>query len=494
MSKMLLKTQKISKSFSGVKVLDSVSFELRAGEVHVLAGENGAGKSTLIKIISGVYADYGGEVFFNGEEARFSNPLQANAAGISVIHQEMSLIDSMSVLDNIFLGREMQTFAGLGVDRRTQLKKAQELCHDLDLRVDLDSVVEEHSVSTKNQIEIAKALAFNCRVLIMDEPTSALNGPEVEKLFQLIEKLKKLGCGIIYISHKMEEIYRIADRITVLRDGASVITSPAKELPERELIKHMIGRELTSQFPERKARFGDVKFKVQAEGVSLSVRAGEILGVAGLQGSGNSELFSNIFEGKIPDIQINGESIRVRDPRSAIKNSMALLTSDRKTTGLVLSMDIIENTTLASLSSFSTFGFLQNSKRKAAAARQVEQLKIRAHGLGQEVQTLSGGNQQKVAIAKCLETNPQVLLLNEPTRGVDVGAKHEIYELINQWTQAGMAILLITSELPELLALSDRIIVMHRGKISAEYDRTQATPESIISAAMGVSKNGVPNA
>jgi ABC-type sugar transport system ATPase subunit len=504
----LLSLSRISKSFSGVPVLENVSFELRPGEVHVLAGENGAGKSTLIKIAAGVHTDYLGRIALDGEPVRLTSPQDAAARGISVIHQEMSLIDSMSVVDNMFLGRELTRpgSAAQWMDRASELRRARELCSQLDLDIDLLRPVEVYSLSVKNRIEIAKALAFNARIFIMDEPTSALSGPEVDRLFRMVGQLKERGCGVVYISHRMEEIYRLADRITVLRDGRSMGTERAAELPASELVRRMIGRELSTHFPPRTASVGAERLRVEnlsvpkplstssgsrrwvVEDVSLSVRAGEIVGVAGLQGSGNSELFQGIFgvhgRGVLGRVLVDGAPFQIASPGRSVEQGVAYLTSDRKGTGLVLGLDLAQNVTLASVPAISPGGWLSRSRERRASEAHVRTLHIRATGIDQEVGTLSGGNQQKVALAKWIEVHPRVLLLDEPTRGVDVGAKHEIYELMNGWTRDGIAILMITSEMSELLGMADRVVVMHRGRVTGEFGKGEATQEKVINAAM----------
>jgi ribose transport system ATP-binding protein len=505
----LLSMAGISKSFSGVEVLRDVAFDLRPGEVHVLAGENGAGKSTLIKIAAGVHSEYEGSIYLYGKPTRFTSPHDAAARGISVIHQEMSLIDAMSVVDNMFLGREL-TRPGSGsqwLDRAAQIRRAREFCDRLGLGdIDLSRPVEDYSLSVKNRIEIAKALAWSARIFVMDEPTSALSEPEVVRLFEIIGQLKAQGCGVVYISHRMEEIYRLATRITVLRDGRYIGTEEAPRLPASELIRWMIGRELKTHFPPRRAALGQERLRVEGlsllapgststgsrrwlvRDVSLSVRAGEIVGLAGLQGSGNSELFRGIFGALGAPAQgrvlVDGQPFRVRSPRHSVRQGLAYLTNDRKGTGLVLSMDLARNVTLASVPAISPGGWIQESRERRITAKHTQALSIRAAGPAQEVSTLSGGNQQKVALAKWIETRPRVLLLDEPTRGVDVGAKHEIYELMNQWTEQGHAIVLITSEMPELLGLSDRIVAMHRGRVTAEFTRAEATQEKVLEAAM----------
>ncbi len=501
----LLRMDHITKSFSGIKVLDDVHFDLKSGEVHVLAGENGAGKTTLIKILAGVHTDYEGEIRLNEKLLRFKSPHDAAICGISAIHQEMSLINSMSVVDNIFLGRE-KTHANLWMDHGSQKEKAQQLIKQLDLDIDLNLPVEEYPLSVRQMIEIAKALVYEAQIIIMDEPTSALNEIEVKRLFDIVRDLKQKNYGIIYISHRLEEIYEIGDRISVLRDGKPIGTAHAEDLSPQELIRRMVGREIEQQFPERTISIRKERLKLDhfflpdpsetkkwaVEDVSLSLHEGEILGVAGLRGSGKSELFNGLFgaHGKTAqgNVFLDDEPFTLHSPIKSIEQGLVLLTNDRKGTGLIPSMNVIRNVSLSSIKSFSPRGWMHTQQEKMATQNHVEHLRIKAHSLYQDVDTLSGGNQQKVVLAKWLETQPRVLLLDEPTLGVDVGAKHDIYALMNQWTDQGMALLLITSELPELLAMSDRILVMHRGKITAEFHRDEATQEKIIHAAMGEEK------
>jgi ABC-type sugar transport system ATPase subunit len=498
----LLLMQGIGKSFSGVKVLENVNFDLYSGQVHVLAGENGAGKSTLIKILAGVHTEYEGHILLADNIVKFKSPHDATRYGISAIHQEMSLVPAMTVSDNIFLGREVTNSRSL-IDYRLQNSKAKKVLNDLGLDLDVTAAVENYPIAVQQMIEIAKALALQSRIIIMDEPTSALTDPEVNKLFQIIEDLKSRRCGIIYISHKLEEIYRIADRITVLRDGKHVGTESASALPQKKLVQWMVGRQISEQFPPRRPRPGGCKLKVEnfslpdpagsprlaVQNVSFEVHGGEIVGLAGLQGSGKSQLLQGLFGiyGKSPkgDCFTNGRKYEIHSPQHAIRSGLALLTNDRKATGLVATMKVVHNITLASLRDFSPAGWLMPNKEAIAAQNRTTSLHIKAGSFEDEISTLSGGNQQKVALAKWLETTPQVLLLDEPTRGVDVGAKHEIYKLMNQWTDQGLAIVLITSEMPELLAMSDRILVLHRGRLVASFDSKQATQEKILRAAMG---------
>jgi ABC-type sugar transport system ATPase subunit len=497
----LVRMSGITKRFGPVFVLQDVQFECRTGEVHILAGENGAGKSTLIKILAGIHTEFEGRLEINGREARPRNPLHAGALGVAVIHQELSLIGAMSVADNIFLGRT-PVRAGF-VCRARQQQAARQWTAQLGLDIDVRQPVENFPAAIQQLIEIAKALSQDARVIVMDEPTSALNSPEVERLFALIQSLKARGCAIVYITHKMEEIKRIADRITVLRDGRWIGTAPAAELPAPKLIQWMVGRELGEQFPRRvphpgKERLRLENFSVFPSGfsawpavrdISLSVRAGEVVGIGGLQGSGASELFLALFGAygaRTSGVaNLDGKPARFASPRKAISSGIALLTNDRKATGLVLSLSVTANATLAGLPALSTCGWRNLARERAAARETTGPMHLRASSLDAEVGTLSGGNQQKVALAKSLQTRPSLLLLDEPTRGIDVGAKREIYQLVDQWTAQGIAILLITSEMPELLTLSDRVIVLHRGRITAELTRAQATPEAVLAAAMG---------
>jgi ribose transport system ATP-binding protein len=497
----LVRLTGITKRFGPVTVLRDVQFEGRAGEVHVLAGENGAGKSTLIKILAGIHTEFEGIIELDGRPVRPRSPLEASALGLAVIHQELSLIGPMNVADNIFLGRT-PTRAGF-VQEAKQHDAAQHWVRQLGLELDVSQPVERFSVATRQWIEIAKALSQNARVIVMDEPTSALNDPEVNTLFALIQSLKQRGCCLIYITHKMEEIERIADRVTVLRDGQWVGTAPVAELPPPKLIQWMVGRGLGEQFPRRAPHLGVERLRLEnfsvfpagfssrpvAAGVSLSVRAGEVLGLGGLQGSGASELLLGVFgaygaatRGRM---LVENTERRFAAPRQAIEAGVALLTNDRKATGLVLSMSIIANATLAGLRPLSPGGWLHPALERQAAETMTAPMGLRAASLEDEVGILSGGNQQKVALAKWLQIRPRLLLLDEPTRGIDVAAKREIYQLVEQWTAEGIAILLITSEMPELLTLSDRVAVLHRGRVTAEFSRGHANPESILAAAMG---------
>ncbi|MDH7513602.1 MAG: sugar ABC transporter ATP-binding protein [Clostridiales bacterium] len=500
--RLLLEMSGISKSFSGVRVLDDVSFDLRPSEIHVLAGENGAGKTTLIKILSGAHTEYQGKIFLEGKRIRLRSPQDATSLGISAIHQDLAVVDSMRVLDNLFLGRE-KTRHRVWMDFRSQKARARKILEPLGISLDLEAPLCDYPISVRQMVEVAKALASKARILIMDEPTSALNETEADRLFSLILRLKQQGCAIVYISHRLEEIFRIADRITVLRDGRLVGTVRAEDLSPEELIRWMVGREIRQQFPERRAHPGEERLRLEeffipdpsgkksyvVEDVSLRLRAGEILGLAGLRGSGKSELLNGLFGTYGKNVQgrafLDNKPFRVLSPRHSIEQGLALQTNDRKGTGLVPGLSVAWNIILPSLGNYSPHGWVQEKKTDSAARKKIEEFDIKVSSPDQEVGTLSGGNQQKVVLAKWLQTQPKVLLLDEPTLGVDVGAKHEIYHLMNNLTAKGLAILLVTSELPELLAMSDRLLVLHRGRVQAELSREEATQENVIRSAMG---------
>ena len=497
----LLQMRRISKSFPGVQALSDVSFELHRGEVVGLVGENGAGKSTLMKILSGVYAPDSGEIVTDGEAVRFSSPKDAERAGVAVIYQELSLVPSVSVMENVLMGREPRTRSKM-IDWREMARVSSELLALLDMPIDVRRPVEEFGVAVQQMIEIAKALSLNARILVMDEPTSSLSDRETTQLFDIVRKLKSKGVGIVYISHKMEEIYEIADRIMVLRDGQHVGTAPARELPAEKMIQWMVGRKIDQFFPSRTAEIGEELLRVSGltlpqpgmpsmnlvSNLSFSASSGEILGLAGLRGAGNSALLGAIFgrygRRRSGDIFIRGEKVEISSPPQAIAHGMAYLTNDRKASGLVLPMSVLHNMTLVSLGDMTRFGWLDPLVEQRRAGGYRDSLAIRTPSLRTEVSTLSGGNQQKVILAKWLMSEPSILFLDEPTRGIDVGAKTEIYSLMNRWASEGKAILLITSELPELLAMSDRILVMHRGEITAEFSREEATQEKVMAAAM----------
>jgi ABC-type sugar transport system ATPase subunit len=493
----------IRKSFGVVEVLHGVDFEVLPGEVHVLAGENGAGKSTLIRILSGVHSEFSGELRIRGRRVHFSSPSQAAAAGVATIHQELSLVPTMSIADNLFLGRERKGRWGQ-VDRDGQEEAAISLLSESGFEVSPHLPVVELPISQQQVLEIARALARDASVVVFDEPTSALNETEVEALFRRIEGLKLDERGVVYISHKMEEIYRLADRITVLRDGYLVGTSPAGDLPPDELVRWMVGRDLASR-KDPESRVGGtpvlelaglsvedprIRGRMVVDGVDLTLHAGEILGLAGLQGSGKSQLLHAIF-GALPGrvqggVSFLGNPLMDRTPGRCIERGIVLLTSDRKGLGLAPEQSVVHSVSLASLSSFSgPLGWMRRGVERAEVDRMTSDFRLRAPDLNAPVRVLSGGNQQKVYLARCLMPDPKVLLLDEPTRGIDVGAKADIYELMRGWAKKGVGIVLVTSEMEELLTLSDRILVMHRGCVTAEFTRDQASKDRVLAAAMG---------
>jgi len=496
----LLRMHDIRKSFDGVEVLHGVSLEVRAGETHALVGENGAGKSTLMKILAGVYGDYTGTMEIDGRPVRLHSPRDAEEAGIAIIHQELALVPYLSVAENMFLGREPMT-RWHTVDHRRMRRDAQRFLATLAPDVDVRRPVADYSVSIQQLIEIGKALSVNARILILDEPTSALSESEAERLFEILAQLERDGVGLIYISHKMKEIYKLAGRITVLRDGEYVGCRETSELSREELIHWMVGRKIEQLFPKHVSAPGPELLRIErlsltmpgaprpaVEDVSLTVRAGEVVGLGGLMGNGASELLGAIFGryGRRPSgrIHVEGKPFAPSCPRDAIAAGMAMLTNDRKTSGLVLSMSVLENMTLAALHRAAPRGLLRRRAERDLAEPLGRELSLKTPSLEASITALSGGNQQKVVLAKWLMTQPRLLLLDEPTRGIDVGAKAEIYQLMNRWTAAGMGILLITSELPELLAMSDRILVMAQGRLTAEIPREQATQERVMAAAV----------
>jgi D-xylose transport system ATP-binding protein len=498
-----LEMRNITKDFPGVRALDGVTFDLSRSEVHALVGENGAGKSTLMKVLAGVYPypEYGGELLIEGEGVRFSSVKDAEKAGIAVIFQELSLVKEMSVGENIFLGREP---ASLGFVRWEELyRRAQELLTRLKLDIDAHTPVRSLGIGQQQLIEIAKALSHDARILVLDEPTAALTDAEVKTLFSILDQLRASGVGMIYISHKLDEVFRLSDRITVLRDGRTVGTAPTSEWNEASVIARMVGRDVGQIFPVIEHGHGEVMFEAEhicvadptvpdkklVDDVSFSVRRGEVLGIAGLMGAGRSDLLMAMFgahagrwSGKI---RIAGKAVHIADPSEAIKHGVGFVTEDRKRFGLVLEQTIVNNMTLAGLHRLSGAFITNVDAESAAAERAMKDLRVKAPSVFTAAGTLSGGNQQKVVLAKWLLTNPRVLFLDEPTRGIDVGAKQEIYSQINELAKAGLAIVLVSSELPEVLGLSDRILVLHEGRMTGEFSRADATPEAVMACATG---------
>jgi len=491
----LLEMKDIDKSFSSVKVLQQVQFSLEAGEVHALMGENGAGKSTLMKILNGIYSRDNGSVRIKGAEQSLSSPSAAQELGIVMIHQELNLIPHLTVMENIFLGREF-TFGPTRLIRWGKMKQeSTRYLSQLGLEINPETLVGDLSVGQQQLVEIAKALSMNTEILVLDEPTAALTDREIEGLFRVIASLRERGVGMIYISHRMEEIFHICDRITVMRDGRYVGTEEVASTDMDQIVKMMVGREIKDRFPKVDIEFGEEKLKVEGlsqkgvlHDISFSVRAGEIVGIAGLMGAGRTELAKALF-GVTPidsgSVMLNGKPVQIHKPMDAIRAGLALVTEDRKDEGLILSMSIRDNLGMTNLAAVSNLGFLSNAREDELAETMISSMRIKAAGSGQAVGSLSGGNQQKVVIGKWLATKPQVFILDEPTRGVDIGAKKEIYDLMNRLASEGVAILMISSELPEVLGMSDRILVMREGKLTGHFNREEATQENIMMCATG---------
>lgn len=490
----LLQMSGIVKEFPGVKALNQVDFTLLSGEIHALLGENGAGKSTLMKVLSGVYQKDGGEIKLDGKSVEITGPRQAQKLGIGIIHQEMNLVPALTVMENVFLGREPQKLLGF-VDKAQMHRETSEVLNRLGTAIKPEALVGELSIGAQQMVEIAKALSYETRILIMDEPTAALTERESEHLFKIVRQLAASGVGIVYISHRMEELFALSDKITVMRDGTYVDTVVTKKTSFDSLVKLMVGRELTERFPKKVATIGQEVIKVSnfsrkgvLHDVSLTARAGEIVGISGLMGAGRTELARAIFGiDKVDqgEIFIDGAKQSIHSCIDAIKAGIALITEDRKNQGLVLPMSVGDNISLAVLGDVCKQSFISKTAEDALIDRQIKELKIKTPNAAQLVKNLSGGNQQKVVIAKWLSANPKVLIMDEPTRGVDVGAKAEIYHIMNMLAAAGVAILMISSELPEVLGMSDRILVMCRGRIAGEFTAQEATQEKIMAYAAG---------
>ena len=486
----LLEMRSITKEFPGVKALDGVDFELEGGEVHVLLGENGAGKSTLIKMFSGAYRPDEGDILLDGEKVNISSAMEAQRLGIATIYQEFNLVPQLTVAENIFLGRQPRRFGV--IDRRGMRRAARELLERMKVRVDPDARVDSLGVARRQMVEIAKALNLDARILIMDEPTASLSGQEVERLFEIIHGLKQDDVGVVFISHHLEEVAEIGDRVTVLRDGRFVDRVPAST-GRPEFVRLMVGRDIEDQFPRRKPETGEVLLEVRnlsragvLEDVSFELRAGEVVGVAGIVGAGRTELAEAIF-GSVPadsgEIVVGGEALRPGDPREAKRRGIGFITEDRQGEGIVPPLSVAENLGLAALWQNTNAGFVNGRKQRRQAKEMVGGLNIRTPGVGQEIRYLSGGNQQKVVIGKWLLADSRILIMDEPTRGIDVGAKVEIYELMNELTANGAGILMISSELPEVLGMSDRVLVMSAGRIAGELSAEEATQESVMELA-----------
>lgn len=499
----LLEMRNIVKEFPGVRALDGVSFTLEAGEFHSLVGENGAGKSTLMKVLSGVYPEgtFEGEILVDDSPRHFKNIRDSENAGIAIIFQELSLVKELTVGENIFLGKEPSNF---GVINWSELyHRASKLLQDLHLSIDPRVKVGSLGIGQQQLVEIAKALSQDAKILVLDEPTAALTESEVETLFGILKNLLAKGVGMIYISHKLDEVFQMSDRITVLRDGKTVVTQNAAEIDKNGVIGAMVGREVGDIFPNATHEHGDVALSIRGltayspdvpdkklvDNVSFEVRKGEVLGIAGLMGAGRSELLMSIFgawDGKFSrEIEVEGRRVDISSPADAIRSGVGFVTEDRKRFGLILEQTILDNMTIAGLRNISGQIITNRTRENIAANGPMKSLRIKANSTLTVAGTLSGGNQQKVVLGKWLLTNPKILFLDEPTRGIDVGAKQEIYAEINKLAEQGLAIVLVSSELPEVLGLSDRVLVLHDGKMTGEFTRNEATPEKVMAAATG---------
>ena len=492
---MLLTARSIAKSFAGVQALKQASLELRAGEIHALVGENGAGKSTLIKIISGALQADSGELEIDGHRLVENSPALAKSLGISVIYQQPALFPELSVTENLALGLEPPG-NWRRIDWRARRARARELLARVGAEIDPELPVKALSMPQQQLIEIARALGGSARVLILDEPTASLSEREVENLFRILGELRAQGIGMIYISHRLDELFALADRVTVLRDGQTIAQMSMRETSRQELIKLMVGRELSAVFPKREAPIGQTILHIEnlssreagLHGITLEVRAGEILGLAGLVGAGRSELARTLFGLHAIDqgrILIKGREARIGSPEQAVEAGIAYVPEDRRRHGVIAELSISANSTLALLPRLSSHGFLRFREERRVAASFAERLRVKAPALYTPVSALSGGNQQKVALARWLATKPSVLILDEPTQGIDVGAKAEIHRLMCDLAEEGMAVLMISSELPEILGMSDRIAVMRHGAIAGIVNRAEATPDRIIGLAFG---------
>ncbi len=489
----LLHMQSIDKQFPGVKALSGASLSVYPGRVMALLGENGAGKSTLMKVLTGIYSKDAGSIRYQDKDVSFTGPKQSQEAGISIIHQELNLIPGLTIAENIFLGREFVTPFGR-IDWKKMYDEADKLLARLKVPHSSRKLVGELSIGTQQMVEIAKALSFSSRVIIMDEPTDALTDTETEALFTVICELRAEGRGIVYISHRLKEIFEICDDVTVLRDGQFIAERTVASLDEDALIEMMVGRRLEEQYPRLTIPRGELRLQVNdfagagVKEASFTLHRSEILGVCGLMGAGRTELMKLIYgayaktEG---ELLLDGEVIDIRSTQQALDHGIVYISEDRKGDGLVLGMSVKENMTLTALNYFSSVWGLKHEAEQQAVQDFIRLFNIKTPGMQQPIRLLSGGNQQKVAIARGLMTRPKVLILDEPTRGVDVGAKKEIYQLINQFKQEGLSIILVSSEMPEVLGMSDRILVMHEGRICGEFDRADATQERLMACAVG---------
>ncbi|WP_350019866.1 sugar ABC transporter ATP-binding protein [Priestia flexa] len=491
---MHIKMSSVYKAFGTNQVLSGVDFELLPGEVHALMGENGAGKSTLMNILTGLHKRDEGRIEIDGQERYFSNPKEAEQAGVTFIHQELNVWPHMTVLENLFIGKEL--YSPFGILKTKEMKaQAKKQFDRLAVNIPLEQEASLCSVGEQQMIEIAKALMTNAKVIIMDEPTAALTDREIEKLFEVINGLRAQGVSIVYISHRMEEIFTICDRITVMRDGKTVDTTPIPETNFDDVVRKMVGRSLTDRFPSRQTKIGEKVLELKNltrkhafHDISFSVKSGEVVGVAGLMGAGRTEIMRAIF-GLDPidsgEVLVNNQSVKIKTPDEAVKHGIGFITEDRKDEGLVLDFSIRENIALPNLKSFSTKGMIAEKSEREFVELLIKRLTIKTQSADISAGSLSGGNQQKVVIAKWIGIGPKILILDEPTRGVDVGAKREIYQLMNELTERGVAIIMVSSELPEVLGMSDRVLVIHEGKLAGELLKEEATQEKIMTYATG---------
>jgi D-xylose transport system ATP-binding protein len=501
----ILEFRNVSKRFGGVTALDNVSFQVKRGQIHGLCGENGAGKSTLMKILSGVYphGTYEGSVLYDGKELKLEDRAihQAREEGIAIVYQELTLVPNMTVGENVFLGKE--PVSNGSIDWNDLYGKTRDILERYQLDVMPQAVVRTLGVGKMQMVEIAKALSEDARILILDEPTSALTESEIKKLMEMLDNLRSMGVTCIYITHKLDEFFRITDSITILRDGKTVVTQPTSEFTHESLVRYMVGREMKERFPKGNRKPGNVVFEANnlsatdphngrkvLDGISFDVREGEILGIAGLMGAGRTELVTTIFGeyGQITGgvLKMDGRELRIHGARDAMGEGISLVPEDRKGQGLVLIQTILKNISLANLDRFSGFMSIDADAELAAATTQAKAMAIKAPTLQARVDSLSGGNQQKVVIAKWLLSQPKLLIMDDPTRGIDVGAKYEIYKLMNELAEQGVAIIMISSELEEVLGMSDRVMVMHQGRSTRTLDIREATQERIMQLATGV--------
>ncbi len=491
---MRIEMRGIDKSFGSNQVLKQAGFTLESGEVHALMGENGAGKSTLMKILTGVYTKDAGTVLVDGKEVNYKNPQEAEKAGIVFIYQELNVMFDLTVEENLFMGKEIHGRFGI-CDKKAMQKKAQEALNILGVNISPKTVMAELSVGQQQMVEICKALMADAKVIIMDEPTAALTQSETAALFKVIESLRKKGVSMVYISHRMEEIFELCDRITVLRDGSYIGVKNIPETNMNEIVKMMIGREIGERYPSRNVKIGKEVLKVKGltrkgtfHDVNFSVRAGEVLGVSGLMGAGRTEIMQAIFGNlsyESGTIEIDGKEVKISNPRQAMEHGIGFITEDRKTEGLMLDKSIRENISLCNLRRISKSSVISGEAEKNMVAEAIKDLHIKCFGAYHECNNLSGGNQQKVVLAKWILTNPKILILDEPTRGVDIGAKKEIYSIINKLAAQGVAIIMVSSELPEVLGMSDNIMVVREGEVRGIISYEEANQERVMTLATG---------